>query len=207
MPGRRLKVSDRHCRARGRIVERVAQRRAEQARPEAEHVAEDDVIRQVADAFDKVVDDHLATLNRTAIFPEIFSDATGQDRSPAIHFATAKDCLKVIITVRVGKPHGLPSVEPGDRGPVVAYLNCMELGERLPEVLETLGRAHGMMERREAETLAKQPGVSSFSTPMELETIRRQGTWLVAILGVARQADVASTSPLATAAKPVPHHD
>ena len=115
---------------RGRIVERVAQRRAEQARPVAEHVAEDDVIRQVADAFDKAVDDHLATLNRTAIFPEIFSDAAGQDRSPAIHFATTKDCLKVIITVQVGKPHGLPSVEPGDRGPVVAYLNCMELGER-----------------------------------------------------------------------------
>lgn len=175
---------------RGRIVERVAERRVAEAQPESDRIAADDVRRRVGRAFDRAVDEHLDALNGSLVFPKVFGDALGQEAPVAIHFATTPDWLRVTFTAGHEKPVGQPPIEAADRGAVVAYFNALEIGERLPEVLRTVYRAYGLLHENTATRHAKGDSLGgNLVAGNGLAGVQRRGAWLLAVLAPAAKTD------------------
>jgi len=126
---------------RGKIVDRVAQRRIAATKSEADQQTVENTRRRVARSFDEAADAQLQKMNDRPVFHELISAATKSD-TDAIRLSFDSDAGQLLIYVLVGdgRPGPGPKLTAPAPDAAEVYVNYSRAARHLPTVIETLDR-------------------------------------------------------------------
>ena len=123
---------------RGRVVERVAERRVQRTYEESRHIAAQRVIDQVSQKFDATVQEHLDKLNSELKLEGLLGGQIDDNENLPLRLKTTKECLHVSFLAEQGDPRLLPKFTLNPDSAVRVGLNLIALAKNPVKTVNTI---------------------------------------------------------------------
>jgi len=123
---------------RGRIVEKVADRRVRRQYEESRKIAAQRVVSQVSKHFDAAVQEHLDELNHKLQLRQLLNDQVKGHENLPLRLKTTKKCLHVSFLAEQGEPRKLPEFSLQPSSAVRVGLNLLALAKNPIKTMKTI---------------------------------------------------------------------
>jgi hypothetical protein len=169
---------------RGKIVRRIALRRAQDSRSQAERIAYNDARREIQHAFDRSLDARVARLNRRANAARYLVALLERDPERlAVQVDSTDDCVQFAIGPEASQAERFEVLsQPPGATPLEIWVHSSVLKERLPALTEAFALvadpAHPM---RATLPMLQALSISQEDSP-DSPVIRIQNDWVVLAL-------------------------